>query len=65
MRRGGLGAPEDVGAQGEAAGLGGPASAGASPAGPADPVDDGMSMAEPAELEQNTEDVDEEMFFLR
>eukprot|EP00969_Alexandrium_andersonii_P328807 14528797-Alexandrium_andersonii.AAC.1 len=43
---------------------GGPASAGAPPAGPPESRDDGVSDAEPAELEQNTEDVDEEMFFL-
>eukprot|EP00969_Alexandrium_andersonii_P116772 5162802-Alexandrium_andersonii.AAC.1 len=53
-------APEDAGAQGEAAGHGGLAHAGAALAGPPDSMGDGVSDAEPAELEQSAEDVDEE-----
>eukprot|EP00969_Alexandrium_andersonii_P324712 14348007-Alexandrium_andersonii.AAC.1 len=57
-------APEAAGASGTAAGQGGPASAGAPPAGPPEPRGEVMSDVEPAGLEQNTEDVDEDMFFL-
>eukprot|EP00969_Alexandrium_andersonii_P002491 108575-Alexandrium_andersonii.AAC.1 len=53
-------APEEVGASEGAAGRGRPEHVGAPPAGPPHPMDDGVSDAEPAELEQNTEDVDEE-----
>eukprot|EP00969_Alexandrium_andersonii_P329544 14562971-Alexandrium_andersonii.AAC.1 len=43
---------------------GGPAHAGAPSVGPSDSRGDSVSDAEPAELEQNAEDVDEEMSFL-
>eukprot|EP00969_Alexandrium_andersonii_P068464 3020394-Alexandrium_andersonii.AAC.1 len=49
-------APETAGAQGGVAGQGGPGGTGAPPASPPDPMDDGVSVAEPAELEENIED---------